>query len=206
MTVVDAVNRTGINESKKLILRDNIKKAYGLQNAFVLIFHGTLNYAPNMHAEENLTRLLPQIIKKYPNVYLLLMGKNPPKISSPHIILTGFVENPFDYIAIADLAVVPLTSGGGTKLKMLQYLACGKAIVATTKAAEGLELENNKDALICKNPDSELVNLVFKVIENPQLRKMLGANARKKAELLYDWEHNAQKAIAVYQNLISAQS
>ena len=95
--------------------------------------------------------------------------------------------------------------GGGTKLKMLEYLASGKAIVSTYKAAEGLDLENEKDLLMSKYPDAEFIQLVLRCIKDENLRKSLAINARKKAELLYDWELNAEKAVCVYQALMEKQ-
>ena len=185
---------------------EKIRKRYGLDNAFLIIFHGALNYPPNLEAVQILVSILPRLLEKYPNVYLLLVGKDPPKISSPHVIVTGFVENPVEYIAAADLAVVPLASGGGTKLKMLDYMACGKAIVSTMAAAEGLDLENEKDALITQLPDSEFTRLVMRAIADADLRKRIGENARRKVKQLYDWEKNATKAINVYRSMVSRHS
>jgi glycosyltransferase involved in cell wall biosynthesis len=155
-----------------------------------------------MEAVQILVSILPRLLEKHPNVYLLLVGKDPPKISNPHVIATGFVENPAEFIAAADLAVVPLVSGGGTKLKMLDYMACGKAIVSTLAGAEGLDLENEKDALISQYPDSEFICLVMRAIEDAELRKKIGENARKKVKQLYNWEANAAKAINIYHALV----
>ena len=109
---------------------------------------------------------------------------------------------PIEYIVAADLAAVPLTSGGGTKLKMLEYMASGKAIVSTFKAAEGLGLENGKDVLMTENTNSEFLGLIFRLIENVKLRKKIGMAARKKAEQFYDWTNTAKKAAKVYACLL----
>ena len=180
-----------------------IRDKYSLRNSFVIIFHGFLSYQPNREAAQILLDLFPSLLRKYGSVRLLLVGKNPPETSPhPNIIVTGFVENVQEYIAAADLAVVPLLSGGGTKLKMLEYMACGKAIVSTMKAAEGLDLEHEKDVLMSRYPDSEFTNLVLRSIEDSNLRKKIGTNARKKVEKLYNWEKNAKKAVGIYRNLV----
>ena len=180
-----------------------IRTKYGLNGrAFILVFHGLFEYYPNREAAQILIDLFPSLLEKHDYLYLLLIGKKPPITDNPHIICTGFVENLPEYIAAADLAVVPLLSGGGTKIKMLQYMACGKAIVSTMKAAEGLELENGKDVLLSRSVDSEFSNLVLSSIRDSSLRKRLGENARKKAERLYDWDQNAKRAIAIYRSLI----
>lgn len=183
---------------------NSIREKYGLGEAFVIIFHGFLRYPPNREAAKILLDLLPAIVKKYGWVRLLLVGNSPPKTSDPNVIATGFVETVSQYIAAADLAAVPLLSGGGTKLKMLEYMACGKAVVSTTKGAEGLGLRNGYDILMTEYPNSDFVNLIFKTIEDVGLRKQLGINARKKVESFYDWNKNAKRAVHIYQSLFDA--
>ncbi len=180
-----------------------VRKRFNLANKFIIIFHGLFSYSPNKHAAELLANiLLPRIVKENPNVFLLLVGKNPPKLSSPNVISAGFVKSTAEYIAAADLAVVPLMEGGGTKIKMLEYLAAGKAIVSTYKAAEGLDIENGKDLLMSRYPDQEFVELVLRCINDDDLRLRLASNARQKAELLYNWERNAKKAADIFTTLI----
>lgn len=199
-------NSVDLTRFSPLVDGQAVRSKHNFNGAFVIIFHGLLNYTPNREAAELLvTNVLPRIIEKYPDVRLLLVGKNPPELSHPNVILTGFVKSTAEYLAAADLAVVPLMRGGGTKLKMLEYLASGKAIVSTYKAAEGLDLENGKDLLMSEYPDSEFIQLVLRCIKDENLRKSLAINARKKAELLYDWELNAEKAVCVYQALIEKQ-
>jgi glycosyltransferase involved in cell wall biosynthesis len=196
-------NSVDLTKFSPLVDGTAVRHKHNLDNAFAIIFHGFLSYPPNREAAQLLaTNVLPSILEKHPTVYLLIVGKNPPKLSHPNVILTGFVKSTAEFIAAADLAVVPLMSGGGTKIKMLEYLASGKAIVSTYKAAEGLDLENEKDVLMSKYPDAEFIQLILRCINDKNLRKNLAVNARKKAELLYDWETNAEKAVCLYQTLI----
>jgi len=195
-------NSVEVDKFSPLIERSKIRKKYKLNNKIAIIYHGYLSYPPNKEAVKILiNNILPNILKKYPSVYLILVGKNPPKIYHPNIIVTGFVENVPEYIAATDIAVVPLLSGGGTRIKILEYMACGKAVVSTMKGAEGLNLQNKKEILISKHPDSEFINLMFKLIEQADLRKKIGIKARKKIELLYDWEKTAKKAVDIYYRL-----
>jgi len=180
-----------------------VRNKYGLNGKMVFILHGSLSYQPNKEAIAILLNdIMPVILKKYPNCHLLLVGKDPSEISKPNVLVTGFVENLPEYIAAADIALVPLLRGGGTKIKMLEYMACGKAIVSTIKAAEGLNLENERDALICKYPNAEFTGLVLRAIEDSNLRKRIGENARTKVESFYDWEKNSKKAVDVYHSLV----
>jgi glycosyltransferase involved in cell wall biosynthesis len=195
-------NSVELEEFSPSIDGRRVRERYSLGDKFVVIFHGFLSYPPNREAAKILVTLLPSILEKHNSVRLLLVGKSPPRISNPDVIVTGFVETMPEYIAAADLAVVPLLSGGGTKLKMLEYMACGKAIVSTIKAAEGLDLKNGTDILMTKYPDSQFIDLVLKLIEDDYMRKEIGRNAREKTRLFYDWEKNAKKAVDIYDNLI----
>jgi polysaccharide biosynthesis protein PslH len=183
-------------------LNQEIRNQYHLNGKIVVIFHGPLKYLPNKEATEILiNEIMPRIWEKYPEVYLFLVGNDPPKISHPNVVTTGFVENLPNYIAAADIAVVPLLSGGGTRIKILEYMASGKPIVSTQKGAEGLDLINGEDILITKNPDSQFVNAVSRLIADSSLRKKIGANAKKKA-LSYDWAITAEKAVKIYNKLV----
>jgi glycosyltransferase involved in cell wall biosynthesis len=132
----------------------------------------------------------------------MLVGKNPPKITHPNIITTGFVENLDEHIAAADIGLVPLLKGGGTRIKILEYMASGKAVVSTLKGAEGLNLQNGAEILLTEYPDSKFVDLVLKLIEDGSLRKSMGVKAKEKAELLYDWAKTAEKAVEIYSKLV----
>ena len=182
-----------------------VRNKHKLNGKIVLIFHGPLKYPPNEEAVEILTKsILPEILAKYPDVYLLLVGESPPKITNDHIIVTGFVKNLYDYIAAADIAVVPLLSGGGTRIKIVEYMACGKPIVSTLKGAEGLSLQNGRDILMTRYPDSKFVDSVLRLIADRDLRKNMGINAKGKAQMYYDWTTTTEKAVETYRRLIHA--
>jgi glycosyltransferase involved in cell wall biosynthesis len=160
-----------------------IRNYYKLSNKMVIIFHGNLLYTPNEEACQILAqRILPEILKHHPETYLLLVGRNPPRLSHPNIVLTGFVEKLPEYIAAADIAVVPLLRGGGTRIKIIQYMACGIPVVSTI--------------------NTEFTNIILKLVEDDSIRKKIGINARKKVELLYDWEKTAENAVQVYKDLL----
>ncbi len=184
--------------------RDEIRSTYGIKDEIVLIFHGPLCYVSNQEASKILVKdILPRIWEKNPNVYLLLVGKDPPKISNSRIITTGFVENLSDYISAADIAVVPLLSGGGTRIKIIEYMSAGKPIVSTQKGAEGLNLQNGVDILMTQQPNSEFVELILKLINDVVLRKKLGSNARNKAQQLFDWKVTSKVAVQTYYNIVN---
>jgi len=196
-------NSVEISRFSRGLNNNKIRNQYKLEEKIVLLFHGPLDYPPNREAAKILANtLMPNILKKHANVHLLLVGRNPPRISHPNITVTGYVENLPDYIAAADIALVPLLKGGGTRIKILEYMAAGKAVVSTVKGAEGLDLLSGKDALITKYPDSNFIDLVIQLIEDSSLRENIGANARRKAVSLYAWKETAKKAVQEYERAI----
>ncbi len=197
-------NSVDLQEFSPSVDGSEVRKRYDLNNKIVMIFHGALGYAPNREAiEVLLDRILPRILERNPSARLLLVGEDPPKrVYHRNVVVTGAVENLPAYIAAADLAVVPLLSGGGTRIKLLEYMACGKAIISTFNAAEGLDIENGIDILMTKDADTEFVDFIVKLIENPDLRERMGGNARDKVESFYNWRETAGRAVQYYDRLL----
>jgi glycosyltransferase involved in cell wall biosynthesis len=133
------------------------------------------------------------------------MGRNPPRISYDHHFLkfAGYVPNLVKYLNAGDVAIAPILSGGGTKLKIFQYLAAGTPLVATKKAVEGIQgLKNGESALLSEEVDQRFIDNILRVHDDSRLRRKLSDNARKLAER-YDWKTIASKLYDVYEDLVS---
>ena len=168
----------------------------------VIVFHGNLLYAPNKEAVNLIISfIMPKIVKKYPSVKFLIVGPTPPKFLHPNVTFTGYVENLPDYIAAADLAIVPLLKGGGTRIKILEYMACGKPVVSTRIGAEGLNLENGREIILVGEISDSFVEKVIELIENKELRVIIGINARKKVVNKYSWYETCERAKKIYLDL-----
>ncbi len=118
----------------------DIRKKYGITTEPVVFFHGTLHYWPNTEAVRFMvTELLPELLKVFPNLRLMIVGMNPPLYyAHPSVIFTGAVDDLAAYIDAADLCLCPIFAGGGTRLKLLEYCAASKRVVSTIKGAEGI--------------------------------------------------------------------
>ena len=108
-----------------------------------VVFVGGMGYPPNREAAEMIIRItrivnsqLEKLGKNPVNFYLV--GPSPPPVSPP-VYATGYVESTIPYILGADICIAPVRRGGGVKLKVLEYMASGKPIIATRKAVEGIE-------------------------------------------------------------------
>lgn len=148
-------------------------------------FIGNYNYAPNRQAAEFIaTQLAPGL----PEAQFLLLGAHPPKLSvtPANVRAAGYVEDLNDSLKHVSVCVAPLVLGSGTRLKILTYLALGKAVVATSKAVEGLEVRDGTDLLI--RDDAEGFRRgVETLLRDPQLRQNLGKNGRRLVREQYDW-------------------
>lgn len=166
-----------------------------------ILFHGSYNYFPNKEAVNViLNKIAPEITKKHKNVIFILAGKDMPKFKKQNVISLGYIENLSELISLCDIAIVPITHGGGVRVKILDYMAFGKPIVTTRKGIEGIEAENGKHAIITDDIN-ELIYGIEYLIERRNEREKLGRNARKLAEEKYNLEKIGKKVYQLYESL-----
>jgi glycosyltransferase involved in cell wall biosynthesis len=119
--------------------------------AFIL-FYGKLDYRPNLEAVRYIKEEIIPLLNQYGDFKyrVVIAGLNPPRITDPRIIYTGFIEHIERYVQSCDVMINPVTLGGGVKTKVLEALACGKPVVSTENGARGIEGEFYKGRLyIC---------------------------------------------------------
>ncbi len=170
---------------------------------YQLIYSGALTYAPNYDAMKFfLTEIFPIVKKQIPNIQLLITGSTAgvdvtALSSNDSVTFTGYVDDIRPIIQESTLVVVPLRQGAGTRLKILEAMALGTAVISTSKGAEGLELEHKLNAWIADQPLNFAAGII-QLLEDSTLRKTLEDNAYQLIERLYDWkliEDNFAQAI-----------
>jgi glycosyltransferase involved in cell wall biosynthesis len=112
--------------------------------------------------------------------------------------LTGYVDDPLPYIQRAAVFVAPILSGGGTKLKVLEAMAVGKAIVSTSIGVEGIEGKDQEHFMVADGPEA-FSSGVVSLLNDRVFRERLGANARRRAMEKYDWEAICEAISGIYQ-------
>ncbi len=173
-----------------------------------LLFTGVLGYPPNTDAVRFFcARILPLVRRDVPDARVLIVGENaPPEISalasSEVAVISGGVDDLVPYYRQARVSVVPLRAGGGTRLKILESMALGRAVVSTSIGCEGLDVEHGRDLLIADAPD-EFAASVVSLLRDGELRRALAARARRIVETKYDWPLLASKLLAVYRSLLN---
>ena len=172
-----------------------------------LIYIGSMDWYPNEDAVAFFAdEVLPWIQEKVPDVAFSIVGGNPSarvqKLAERDgIIVTGRVPEIKPYFAKATVFVVPLRIGSGTRLKILEALAMGKAIVSTTVGAEGLDLKDSMEIFIADEPTA-FADAVTRLLTDAQLRRRIGENGRSRVEQDYDWRSIGEKLHALYTKIL----
>lgn len=184
------------------------KHKYGLNEKDILLtFVGNLNYPPNVAALKAISEVIyPQVIEKYPNTKFLMVGQgdeNVKKYKKSSIIFTGYVKKSelINLLSATDIFLVPIESGSGIRVKILEAAACSRAIVSTKKGAEGLSFVSDKEILLSNNVDSNYINAVMGLIEDNNLRKTIGENARKRVAKEYSCLKKIAKLEKTYEEV-----
>ena len=175
-----------------------------------LVYFGLLSTVPNVDAMVHFVReIWPLIAAAHPDARLKIIGGRPPPsllaLAAPRIELTGLVPDLRPHLAEAAAVVVPLRLGGGTRLKIVEAMAMGKAIVSTTLGAEGIDATPGRDILIADEPRM-FAGSVVQLLEDPSLAARLGRAARRLAVERYSWTAAAGALDEFFHRVIDARN
>jgi len=172
-----------------------------------LIFLGHYRHFPNEDAAMFLVNeILPLVQNVHPDVTLTLVGSNPTrKINKLRerrdIFVTGTVASVSQAIAHGSVFVAPVRLGGGIKGKIIEAMAVGLPVVATSVAASGLGAEPGKDILVADDA-AGIAGHILALLEDQALRMRLSRNARLLVEARFSWKELAQKMAREYSRLL----
>ena len=171
-----------------------------------ILFIGKMDYTPNIDGVFYFCdKIFPIIKKSIPNSRFIIAGSNVPmKIEElkkdSNIIVAGYVEDARPFYQQSVLSVVPLRAGSGTRLKILESMALGRAVVSTSIGCEGLEVKHN-DTIIISDDPQDFAERVIELLGNKDLRKKISKNARNLVERNYCWDSIADKQIHLYEEV-----
>lgn len=171
-----------------------------------LVFVGQMGWFPNRDGVEwFLAEIFPRILAQRPDARFVLVGKHAGlRVPDPlrrHVELAGFVDDVRQPVLASSVYVVPLRAGSGTRLKVLEAMALGKAIVTTRIGAEGIRLEPGRDALFADDAQT-FAEAVLRLCAEPELAARLGSAARAAAEREYGWQAIARALLPLYSRLL----
>ena len=172
-----------------------------------LVFNGALTYSANYDAMQYfLTEIYPLIQKQVPDLTLTITGSTTGVNLAglrldESVHLSGYVDDVRPLVASAWACVVPIRLGGGTRLKILEAMALGTPVVATSKGAEGLDGVDGEHILLADDP-VEFADRTLQLLRDPALHQRLVTNARRLVEQHYDWVQIGQRFVELVENTV----
>jgi glycosyltransferase involved in cell wall biosynthesis len=175
-----------------------------------VVYFGLLSTVPNVDGVTHFVRdIWPRILGVHPDARCKIIGGRPPPsllaLAGPRVELTGFVDDLRPHLAEAAALVVPLRLGSGTRLKIVEGMAMGKAIVSTTLGAEGIDAVPGRDMLIADEP-ADFANAVNRLLAEPGLAAHIGQAARQLAVERYAWAGAARTLEDFYRRILEART
>lgn len=160
----------------------------------VVGFLGSMDWMPNIEAAHFFVeRVYPELKQRLEGVRFVIIGRNPPTsvralaTADSSIEVTGTVDDVREYLARCDVLAVPLLSGGGTRIKIMESVAAGLPAVSTAVGAEGLDLEDRQEILIADEP-KEFASALAELCKDPDRRRAIAAAALVAARRTGSWQ------------------
>ena len=166
---------------------------------------GSMNWIPN---EEGIRwfidNCLDEVTAKVPEFVFHLAGRNMPEwlkaLKNPHVDVIGEVPNAKEFVANHNVAIVPLLSGSGIRIKIIESMAMGKAVITTMVGAEGILYEEDTNLIIAENK-AQMAEAIRRINENPDRAVEIGKAARKLVEEVYDNRKLTERLLLFYSQI-----
>jgi polysaccharide biosynthesis protein PslH len=197
---VDHLDTNGASETFKSISK---KKLGGARGSCILLV-GNFAYEPNIDAALYFSKhIFPLVLQGIPNAKLFVVGNEPPPSIlslgvNKRIEVTGYVKSLTPYYRLADVVVCPLRIGGGIKIKILEALNAGKAIVSTSVGAQGLDLSTYKAVKVADGA-THFAQSVVRLLQHPEERVKLEREAMAYARDLPTWDQASEGFAKCYE-------
>jgi glycosyltransferase involved in cell wall biosynthesis len=170
-------------------------------DSIIVVFHGSYNHPPNRDAIDAITNHIAPMFEADKSIVFALYGSHVPKFERENVKSLGFVKDLHHALSIADIALVPLTRGSGTKLKLFDYMNAGLPIITTRKGIEGIRANDREHVIIVESTNNEIMSAIKYLAQNRQERARLGLNARRLVENEYNWDLIGDKLDTTYRKL-----
>jgi len=192
------------------------RQALGVEaGTLLLTFVGKLDYLPNVRAVSFIAeRIAPAVWQRYPEARFVIIGQGAETVAEYRregLLFTGFVDaragvkpNLSDYLSASDVVLVPLDSGSGTRLKIVEAAANARAVVSTRIGAEGQSFVDGQEILLSDGVDQAFVDATLRLLDDPVLGERLGRAARSRVLAEYSWRSQVSKMERMYAELAPA--
>ncbi|MGI0081585.1 MAG: glycosyltransferase family 4 protein, partial [Nitrososphaerales archaeon] len=173
------------------VQREIMRNRYSINERPTILFMGSFGYFPNVDAAQTIIKEIYPLVKKLvPNILFMFIGREAEELVTPTVkdfFVPGLVNDVPSHINASDICIAPLRFGSGTRLKILEWMACGRAVIATEKAAEGLDVAHGENIII-ENDIERYAFWIAKLLAEQDIREKIGRNARALVETKYEWK------------------
>jgi len=166
---------------------------------------GAMNWIPNVEGVRwFLHHVWPEVHKEFPSLKYYLAGREMPdwmlRMKFPNVEVLGEVPDAREFIDAHGIMVVPLLSGSGIRIKIIEGMAAGKPVLSTLIGAEGIDCTSGKNILIANAP-CEFIDMISLCINDPDRCRNVGEEARGLVETTYNRRHIIRKLVTFYEQL-----
>lgn len=170
-----------------------------------MVFNGILTYRPNLDAAQHLVHeIWPLVRRQCPDARLTIVGRTTGvdlrRMQRPGVEFVGEIPDIRPSLHQAAVVAVPVRIGGGTRLKVVESLAMGKATVCTSLGCEGLAVRDGEHSLIADDAQTFAAR-VLELFDDPERRAALGEAGRRLVEREYSWVLGAERLEALYKRI-----
>ena len=166
---------------------------------------GSMNWMPNAEGIRwFIDEVLPKTVEKVPDFVYHLAGRSMPEwlttLKNPHVNVIGEVPDAKEFVANHDVAIVPLLSGSGIRIKIIESMAMGKTVITTLVGAEGILYDEEVNIIIAENI-AKMVEVIRAINANPEIAVRIGQAARKLVEETYDNRKIIARLLMFYEQI-----
>ena len=172
-------------------------KPISYEKEFDLVFTGNMGYPPNINAAEYLVRkILPVVLKRKPDLKLLIAGANPhlrvSVLKSSNVEVSGWVSDMRECYAAAKIFIAPMQIGTGLQNKLLEAMAMQVPCITSSLANQALKARENEEILIAETP-FEYANCIINLLNDHNLAQKIALNGYQYVLKNYSWEKETAK-------------
>ena len=178
---------------------------YDIQDKPQFYHIGSMNWMPNVEGIRwFIDECLDPVVAKVPEFVFHLAGRNIPDwlktLKNDHVDVIGEVPDAKEFVANHDVAIVPLLSGSGIRIKIIESMALGKTVITTLVGAEGILYDEDINIIIAENK-AKMAEAIRRINENPAMAEEIGKAARQLVEDMYDNRKIIQRLLLFYDQI-----
>jgi len=185
--------------------KERLRAEMGLEaDSVIVVFHGSYSHPPNKQAIATIVNFIAPKFARDKSIQFVIYGSEVPRFRQGNVISLGYVADLHSALSAADIALIPITSGGGTKLKVFDCMSAALPVVTTRKGVQGINLKADVHALIVDDLDETIIDALTYLIHDEHARWRIGTNARRLVEEHYNWECIGEKLDRLYREIIDS--